>query len=113
MFKLDQFPSFGKEGYEAYVASATAMTKGYQTLAQEVAEYSRKAFEKSTEVTEKAFAVKSLDKALEIQQGYAKESYDAFVGQASKMGEIYVAAAKDAYKPFETNLAALGFKWPN
>ncbi len=112
MFKFDQFQSIGKEGYESFAASAAAMTKGYQAIAQEYADYSRKAVEKGTEAAEKAFATKSFDKALEVQQGYAKESYDAFVSQASKLGELYVAAAKEAYKPFETNLAAFGVKLP-
>jgi hypothetical protein len=112
MFKFDQFQSFGKEGYEAVLASGAAVTKGYQTIAQEYADYSRKSFEKSTEAAEKAFATKAFDKALEVQQGYAKESYDAFVGQATKLGEMYVATAKEAYKPFESNLAAFGIKWP-
>jgi hypothetical protein len=112
MFKFDQFQSFGKDGYEAFTASAAALTKGYQAAAQEVADFSRKSFEKGTEVAEKAFASKSFDKALEIQQGYAKEAYDAYVSQATKLGEIYSATAKEAYKPFEANFAAFGFKFP-
>jgi phasin family protein len=112
MFKFDQFQSFGKEGYEAYLASATAMTKGYQAMAQEVADYSRKAFEKSTAVAEQAFAAKSIETALTLQQGFAKDSYESFVGQATKLGELYVATAKEAYKPFETSLATFGVKLP-
>jgi hypothetical protein len=112
MFKIDQFQSFGKEGYEAMTASAAAATKGYQALTQEAVDFSRKAFEKSSEATEKAFATKSFDKALEVQQAYAKEVYDAFVGQATKMSELYAATAKDMYKPFESNLAAFGVKLP-
>jgi hypothetical protein len=112
MFKFDQFQSFGKEGYEAVLASTAAVTKGYQAIAQEYADFSRKAVEKSTEAVEKAFATKSFDKALEVQQGYAKETYDTFVGQASKLGELYVATAQEAYKPFESNLATFGIKLP-
>ena len=112
MKSFEEFQSFGKEGFEAYVASSTALTKGLQSLAQETADYSRKAFEKSNEAFEKATAAKSLDKALEVQQAYAKESYEAFVAQMTKMGELYVAAAKEAYKPFESSFAAFGVKAP-
>ncbi len=112
MFKFDQFQNFGKEGYEAFMASAAALTKGYQTIAQEYADFSRKAIEKGTVATEQAFASKSFDKALEVQQGLAKESYESLVGQATKLGELYVATAKDAYKPFETSFAAFGVKLP-
>ena len=101
MKSFEEFQTIGKDGLEAYVASATALTKGLQTIAQEVAEYSRKSFEKGTEAMERASAAKSFDKAVEVQQAYAKEAYEAFVGQISKFGELYAATAKEAYKPFE------------
>ena len=98
---FDQFQAFGKDNFEAGVASATALTKGFQEIATEVADYSRKSFEDGTAVVEKAFAAKSIDKALEVQTDFAKGAYEAYVGQMTKIGEIYMNAAKEAYKPFE------------
>jgi len=112
MKSFEEFQSFGKDGFEAYVASSTAMTKGFQDIAKEASEFSRKAFEKGTAAFEKATAAKSFDKALEVQQAYAKESYEALVAEMTKMGEMYVAAAKEAYKPFEASFAAFGVKAP-
>ncbi len=59
---------------------------------------------------ERASAAKSFDKAVEVQQAYAKEAYEAFVGQISKFGELYAATAKEAYKPFEASLQSFGIK---
>ena len=112
MKSFEEFQTFGKDGFEAYVASSTALTKGLQSMAQEAAEFSRKSFEKGTAALEKATAAKSIDKAFEVQQAFAKESYEAFVAQMTKMGELYVATAKEAYKPFEAGLAAFGVKAP-
>ena len=98
---FEEFQSMGKDGVEAYVASASAFTKGFQAIATETAEFSRKSFEKGSEVTEKVLAAKSFDKALEVQQGFAKEAFESYVSQMNKFGELYIAAAKDAYKPFE------------
>jgi len=112
MKSFEEFQSFGKDGFEAYVASSNALTKGFQSIAQEVADYSRKAFEQGSAAFEKASAAKSIDKAMEVQQAYAKESYEALVAQMTKMGELYVATAKEAYKPFESGLAAFGVKAP-
>ena len=109
---FEDFQAMSKNGYEAYIASATALTKGLQNIAQEATDFSRKSFEKGTEVVEKATATKSIEKALEVQQGYAKEAYEAFVAQATKMNELYVATAKEAFKPFEASLAAFGVKAP-
>jgi hypothetical protein len=45
--------------------------------------------------------VKTLDKAIEIQTDYVKTAFEGAVAQLTKMGELYTALAKDAYKPFE------------
>ena len=110
MKNFEDFPAFGKQQFNASVASATAFTKGMQTIATEFAEYSKKSFEDSTAVVEKAAAAKSLDKAFEIQSDYAKSAYEGYVGQMTKLGEMYASIAKEAYKPFEGQLADLSGK---
>lgn len=112
MKSFEEFQTFGKDGFEAYVASSTALTKGMQAMAQETAEFSRKSFEKGTAAFEKLTAAKSVEKAMEAQQAFAKESYDAFIAQMTKMNELYVNTAKEAFKPFEASFAALGVKAP-
>lgn len=112
MMKIDEFQTFGKDGFEAYVASSNALTKGFQAIAQESADFSRKSFEKGTAAIEKLTASKSLEKAIEAQQAFAKESYEALVAQMTKMNELYINTAKEAYKPFEASFAAFGIKAP-
>ncbi len=112
MKSYDEFQSFGKDGFEAYVASSNALTKGFQAMAQEAADFSRKSLEKGTSAFEKLSAAKSFDKAIEAQQAFAKESYEAAVAQMSKMNELYLATAKEAFKPFEASFAAFGVKAP-
>ncbi len=105
MKQFENMQAFGKEGFDAYVASATAMTKGFQEIAGEVAEYSRKSFEKNTATVEKTLAAKSFDKALEVQSAAAKEASEAYVAEITKLGEIYTNVAKEAFKPFEASVA--------
>jgi phasin family protein len=105
MIKFDDFQSMNKDGFEAFMASATAWTKGMQAMAIESADFSRKSFEKNAQALEKVMGAKSLDKAVEVQQGFAKDAYEAYVGQLNKIGEIYLSTAREAYKPLETQLA--------
>jgi hypothetical protein len=104
---------FGKEGFEAFMASATAMTKGYQAIAQEWADFAKKSVELNSATFEKAVAARSFERVAEVQQSYAKEAYEALAAQSAKVGEIYQSAAKDAYKPFEAQFAAFGVKAPS
>ncbi|MFT3671988.1 phasin family protein [Aestuariivirga sp.] len=112
MKSFEDMQVFGKEGFEAMVASGTAMTKGLQAIAQEVADYSRKSVELGQGAFEKVTAARSFERVLEVQQGYAKEAYETFVAQATKLNEMYTAAAKEAYKPYEATFAAFGVKAP-
>jgi hypothetical protein len=110
MNTFDDAQKFGKQGFEAFVASATAMTKGYQAMAQEIADFATKSVEHNKATFEKATTARSFERIVEVQQGYAKEAYDAFVAQSTKLGDMYKAAAADAYKPYESTFAAFGVK---
>lgn len=106
MFKsMEDVQAMSKEGFEAYVASATAMTKGFQNIAAESADFSRRSFEKGTQALEKVIAAKSLERALEVQQGFVKDAYESFISQVTKFNELCAATVKDAYKPFEAHVA--------
>jgi hypothetical protein len=106
MKSFEDLQAYGKEGMDAYVASAAAFTKGLQTMTAEAVDFSRRAFEKGSEAFEQAAAAKSFDKALEVQQGYAKEAYESLFSQLNKFGELYLATAKEAYRPFEAKFAS-------
>jgi len=102
MFKnIEDMQKFGKDQFEAATQASAAWTKGVQQIASEATEYSKKSLEASTGLVEKLMGVKSLDKAIEIQSEFAKESYETFVAQSSKMGELFTNLAKDSFKPVE------------
>jgi hypothetical protein len=104
MKSFEDVQDYGKQGFEAWVASATAMTKGFQAVAAETAEYSKKSFEKGTAAFQEIMAAKSLDNALAVQQRVAQETYKGFVDQLNKFNELYAAAAKEAYNPSRRRL---------
>jgi hypothetical protein len=102
---FDDVQKFSKESADATMNAFGTLSKGVQALAVESADYSKKAFEDGTAALEKLFGAKSVEKAVEIQQEYLKGAYEGFVAQATKMGELYVDLAKQAYKPYEGYLA--------
>ncbi len=101
----EEFQKTGQENYDNAVKNFEEVNKGVQAIASEVTDYTKKAIENSTVAFEKLMGVKSVEKAMEIQTGYAKKAYDDYVSQASKLGEMYVTLAKEAYKPVEKALA--------
>jgi hypothetical protein len=102
---LEDIQKLGKENVDVAMKQFGTVSKGWQTIATECADYSKKSFEEGTAALEKLFGAKSLDKAIEIQSEYAKTAYEGFVAQATKMGELYTDLAKETYKPLEGILA--------
>lgn len=102
---FEDLQQVSKENIDLAVKSVGTVSKSAQAIAVEIADYSKKSFEESTAALEKLFGVKSIEKAIELQTEYAKSSYEGFVAEATKLGEMYTALAKESYKPFETMLA--------
>src|SRR5438132_605255 len=98
---IEDMQKLSKDNMDATLKAFGTMSKGFQAIAVEMTEYSKKVFEESTAATEKLIGAKSLDKAFEVQSDYVKSAYEGFVAQATRFGELYADLAKETYKPFE------------
>jgi len=102
---FEDFQKLGKDNMDTCMKQFGTVSKGWQAIATEFADYSKKSFEDGSAALEKLFGVKSFDKAIEVQTEYAKTAYEGFVAKASKIGELYADLAKETYKPFESLIA--------
>ena len=102
---FDDIQKLGKENIDVAMKQFGTVSKGWQAIATEFADYSKKSFEDGSAAIEKLLGAKSLEKAIEIQSAYAKSAYETFVAEATKMGELYTDLAKETYKPFEGMIA--------
>ncbi|MGU9980714.1 phasin family protein [Phreatobacter sp. HK31-P] len=98
---FEDVQKLGKDNLDSAVKAMTVLTKGYQAIAAEMVDYSKKSFEEGSATIEKIAAVKSLDKVIEVQSDYAKAAYEAAVARATKIGELYTDLFKEAFKPYE------------
>jgi hypothetical protein len=101
----EDLQKLGKNSMDVAFTSFGVWTKGAQAIAVEMVDYSKKSAESSAAAWEKLTSAKSLDNVLEVQSQYLRSSYEDFVAEATKLGELYVDLAKQAYKPFEGALA--------
>jgi hypothetical protein len=99
---FESVQQIGKDQFEAVSAAAAAVTKGWQSIAAETTDYSKKSFEKSRLLAEKLITVKKIDEAVALQTDFAKSAYEDFVAEATKIGELYSSIAKEVFKPIET-----------
>ena len=105
MVQFDTVQKFSKDGGDAVMKSLGVLSQGAQTAAAEIADYTKRSFEQVSSMTEKLVGARSLDKAVEIQTAFVRSSYESFVAQASKMGELATNTTREAFAPME-NLVA-------
>lgn len=105
---FEDVQKLGKDNVDLTLQSMGAVSKSMQAIAAELADYSKKSFEESTAVVEKLLGAKTLEKAIEVQTNYFKSSYEGFVSEATKLGDLYTDLAKETYKPFETAFGKVG-----
>lgn len=102
---LEDVQKISKDNMDLALKSMGAVSKGFQAIAVEVADYSKKSFEDGSAHMEKLFGIKTLDKAIEVQSSFVKSSYETYVARLTKIGELYADLAKESYKPIETAIA--------
>jgi hypothetical protein len=97
----EDFQKLGQKNVDTAMKMVGEWSKGWQTIAAEMTDYTKRSFEEGTATVEKLLAAKSFEQAVEIQTGYAKRAYDDYMHQVSKLGGLYAELAKEAYKPVE------------
>ena len=102
---FEDFQKLGKDNVDVCMKQLGTVSKGWQAIATEFADYSKKSFEDGSAALEKLLGAKSLEKAIEVQSDYLKSAYEGFVAQSTKIGELYTDLAKETYKPLEGILA--------
>lgn len=102
----DQFLAYGKETAEAYMKSANVAGKGAETLHNEIYSFSKQAIEDQIAATKALMGSKSVYEAFELQTDFAKTAFDAYVGEITKLGEMFTAASKDAVAPLQGRVQA-------
>jgi hypothetical protein len=98
---FDDAGKLGKEMADTGLKSFASVSKNMQAIAVEATEYSRRAFEQSGSAMEKLVQAKSPDNAMQVQMDFARQAYEGFVNQTTRMSELYADMAKEVYKPFE------------
>ena len=98
---------FSKGNVEAFVESATVAGEGFRTINTEISLYSKKAIEESVAATKAIMGAKSIQEAIELQTGFAKTAFGAYVGQLKLLNGMFVGTMKDTMASVQGRFEAL------
>jgi hypothetical protein len=105
-FPDDSVPTVEDASEEAVpVPSAAAAPISYQTIANAYCNYTLQSFDQIRCFFEKLAAVRSPDKALELQTEFARQAYEGFAAESQKIHELHGELAKQRVKRWEDLVA--------
>lgn len=88
-----------KEGQEAIVESGRIYAKHMEGIAQFLTELAQESAEKNTEAFKCLWGCKTLQDLTEAQTKLAQENFDDFMASATKLSELSVKLATEAFEP--------------
>jgi phasin family protein len=103
---LESLTTFGQDNVDALVKSSEIAAKAAEGIGTEISAYSKKSFEDGVAAAQDFASAKTVTELFEKQTAFAQASFEGFVSQATKMNEIYVAAAKDITAPIGARVNA-------
>ena len=92
----EEYQRLSKEGFDAATRSFGEMNKGFQTLAAEMTNYSKRTIENGFRAWEQLLGAKSVEQVFKIQSQYTATAYETYMSEMSKFGEMYLNIARKA-----------------
>ena len=103
----DHLLGYGKETVEAYMKSANAAGKGAETLHNEIYSYSKQSVEDSMAADEGGSRFEVRPRGVRAPRPSSpKSAFDAYVGQMTKLSEIFTSTSKEAIEPLQGRVQA-------
>lgn len=104
---FSEMGSLGKENMEAWIASATATSKGFEALSQRAVAFSKAAMENHMAAAKSIMTSKSVQEMVERQSEYARTAFDGYVAEMNRMSDLMSGVTKDALKPLNERMSAM------
>ena len=101
MMNFADMQKLGQTNMETSMKLMGEWNKGWQAIAAEMSDYTKRSVEDGTAAIDKVLSSKSVEKAAEIQSDFAKRAYEDYMSQLNKIGTMYADLAKEAYQPME------------
>ena len=90
---------FGKDHVEALVAYNSSVAKGFEAMLKGLVAFGQKSFEGSVAATKDMMACRTMKDFTDWQTEVARNNFDTFVAEATKLSELGVKAAQEATQP--------------
>jgi phasin family protein len=95
----EEMSKFQKDNYEAYMAASTIFAQGVEHISKAWVAFTQQNMENAAQTAKALLGAKTLREAVDVQSDWAKTSFDKFVAEGTKLSELSVKVANEAYAP--------------
>jgi phasin family protein len=108
---IDSFSCFTKETVDAVVKSSSATSKHVEELMAEVLNCTKSNVENCVSVAKEVATARSFEQLIAIQTEQSKKCFDNYVGQMTKISELFMNISKEATAPLNERASAFSEKF--
>lgn len=103
---LEEAAAFGQQNVDALVKSSELAAKAAEGIGSEFSAWVKKSFDDSVAATKDFAGAKTVTELFEKQTAFAQTALEGFVAQATRLNDLYTAAAKDVTAPVAARFSA-------
>jgi phasin family protein len=96
-----EFQKAAEGGFEAASRSLSEANRGFQAMAAEMTDFSKKRMEDVLQAWQQLLQARNFGDVVDAQTRYAQGACEAYTSEMSKLGEMYLGTARNAFKPVE------------
>lgn len=100
----EEMSKFQKDNYEAYMAASTILAQGVENIGKAWVAFTQQNMENAAQTAKALLGAKTLREAVDVQSDWAKANFDKFVAESTKLSELSVKVANEAYAPINARL---------
>lgn len=103
---FDDVSKQSRQALEAAMNASTVTTRGFEAINAENMAFAKTQFDESVAAAKAAFGARTLQDLIDLQTGFAKSAFDAYMAQSTKVSEIATKLAQEVFEPINTQVQA-------
>ncbi len=100
----DEFATYSQANVDAVTKSFGILTKGLEDVSKAWFAYSQSSVDAGVDFSKKVLGAKSVNEVVDLQNDFAKASFDSFVAESTKISEMSVKTANEAIEPIKARV---------
>jgi phasin family protein len=101
---FDEMTKLQKENVDAFVQASTVVARAFEDMGKAYMAYAQAAADMSLATGKAMLGAKTLHEVVDLQNEYAKTSFDSLLAETTKLSELSVKAANEAMEPIQARV---------